>query len=166
MSTSLRRNLSDVLSGDVPELGTLCRVSQDGKPFVEYQGSRGERLARCLGGAANHLAPAAELAGASVLLLFERGDRALPIIVGFVHDTLQGAAELPRPAGETASGAPASRRMEGASVLIEAEQTIELRCGQGSIVLNRDGHIIIKGQRVTSRARETNKVRGAVVLIN
>jgi hypothetical protein len=165
MKTSLRRERSAALSGDAPEVGTLLRVSEDGKPFVEYCGSHGERIARCAIGAVTPIPRSDELAGAAVLLVFERGDRNLPIIIGFVQESLWGLSRYEAPAAKVAPGA-SPVKMEGTTVVIEGEQAIELRCGQGSIRLAADGHVVIKGERVTSRARETNKVRGAVVLIN
>lgn len=163
MSTSLRRNLPGALNADAPIVGTLRRVTEDGTPLVEYLGSCGERVARCAFGAMGAAPPAAECVDAAVLLVFERGDRMLPIIVGFIRDSLWS----PVPVGANEKlGAKLPQLLEGKNIVITGEETVELRCGEGSISINADGHIVIKGQRVTSRARETNKVRGAVVLIN
>jgi len=49
---------------------------------------------------------------------------------------------------------------------IVAEDSLELRCGKSSIVLYRDGRIVVKGTRVTSRASGENKIRGSSVSIN
>jgi len=163
MKTQMRRSpQQEVSPGDAPEVGTLSRVAEDGKPFVEYRGSQGERIARC---AAAAVPPREECAGAAVLLVFEDGDRSLPIIVGFVSDSLWDAPER-GPQAKDAAGAQFTAKLEGKTVVIEGKDAVELRCGQGSISLRADGHIVIKGEKVTSRARETNKVRGAVVLIN
>lgn len=163
MKTQLHRRVPVVSSGDAPEVGTLRRVSEDGKPFVEYRGSQGERVARC---AATEAPLVEECIDAPVLLVFECGDRSLPIIVGFVRDSLWEVPGRARTQANHIANARFSAKMEGDTVVIEGKDAVELRCGQGSISLHADGHIVIKGERVTSRARETNKVRGAVVLIN
>jgi phage gp45-like len=144
-------------------VGSIVRISDDGHVYVQFEGSAGEVGARLAIPAINTVDPA-ELCGSNVLLVFDGGDESRPIIVGFVRDSLRtGFAP-----GDTAGSANASvpRKIHAASVLIEAEREIVLQCGQGSISLSADGRIVIKGTRLTSRASETNKVRGAVVLIN
>jgi hypothetical protein len=161
MSTSLRRNLPDALNADAPVVGTLRRVTEEGIPFVDYPGSRGEIAARCAFGVMGAAPPVEACTDAPVLLVFERGDRMLPVIVGFIRDTLWPSAP-----GNREPVAELQQVLEGRNLVIRGDETLELRCGRGSISINAEGHIVIKGQRVTSRARETNKVRGAVVLIN
>lgn len=52
------------------------------------------------------------------------------------------------------------------SLVIEANKSLTLQCGEGSITLRRDGRILIKGKEIVSRAEETNRIRGASVTIN
>ena len=49
---------------------------------------------------------------------------------------------------------------------LEASDEIRLTCGKSSLLLRRDGTVIIKGVTITSRASQTNKIRGATVNIN
>lgn len=49
---------------------------------------------------------------------------------------------------------------------LNAEETIELRCGKSSITMNKEGKMIIKGTNLTSRASEVNKIKGGAVRIN
>ncbi len=51
-------------------------------------------------------------------------------------------------------------------IKLNATYKIELRCGQSSLTMNKDGKVMIKGAQVTSRARGVNKVKGGSVLIN
>jgi hypothetical protein len=81
----------------------------------------------------------AAASGTPALLLLEDGVEAPPILVGLVRDRL----EYP-----------------------DAHQALTLRCGESSITLRRDGKVIIKGEEIVSRARGTNKVKGAIVKIN
>lgn len=158
MSAVLREPIESesVESGPVesgPVVGTLLRVDANGRAWVEFPGSHGEVLARCA--VAEQAIPSSQdLPGSAVLLVFEAEDRHRPIITGFVRDRL-----VP----ETSA---AEQRIRAAKIVLEGEQELVLSCGQGTLTMTADGRIVIKGTRLTSRASESNKVRGAVVLIN
>jgi hypothetical protein len=49
---------------------------------------------------------------------------------------------------------------------LEASDEIRLTCGKSSLVLRRDGSVVIRGVTITSRATQTNKIRGGTVAIN
>jgi hypothetical protein len=51
-------------------------------------------------------------------------------------------------------------------VILKARERIELRVGQSSVVLSKDGRVTVKGEEVVSRAMGVNKIRGAAVKIN
>jgi Domain of unknown function (DUF6484) len=122
---------------------TLVRVDDEGRPWVQPPGLAEPIVARCAI-APVALPPAAHWAGATVLVVHEAGDLARPIIVGFVSE----------------------RMLPPTALHIEASESVHLRCGDASVALGSDGQVQIKGRRITSRATEANKVRGAVVLIN
>jgi Domain of unknown function (DUF6484) len=84
-----------------------------------------------------------------VLLAFENGDPLLPIVVGLVRRSVK-----PKPA------APVRK------LLFDAEEEVLLQCGKSSILLRRDGKIVIKGGNIVSRASGTNKVQGGAVRLN
>jgi hypothetical protein len=50
--------------------------------------------------------------------------------------------------------------------VIEAESSLTLRCGEASLSLSSDGHLVLRGKSVSSYARGTQRLRGAVVEIN
>lgn len=133
------------------QVGRIVDV-QDGKPFVSF--AHLERIPARVALSGLPQTPAAMLDGQPVLLLLENGDPALPVIVGLVTDTLPGL------------GADASFEVDGNRLSFEGREEVELRCGQASITLRADGQVIVKGTRLMSRASETNKIRGATVLIN
>ncbi|HRO10394.1 DUF6484 domain-containing protein [Amaricoccus sp.] len=90
--------------------------------------------------------------GAEVALLFEAGDPARPLIVGRIVDPAR------RPA-------PVVVR-DGERVRVTAEERIELRVGKASIIMEKDGRIIIRGSYVTSHASATMRIRGGSVNLN
>jgi len=49
---------------------------------------------------------------------------------------------------------------------VEAADELVLRCGQASIVLRRNGRVVIRGTYVETRAKGVNRIKGGSVLIN
>ena len=94
-------------------------------------------------------------AGCPVVVAFQNSHPARPVIVR----RLQGGplAHAPPPLHCT---------LAGERVLLQAQQRIELRCGEASIVLTRAGKVLIKGNFVQSRSRGANRIKGAYVDIN
>ncbi|TCU24657.1 hypothetical protein EV130_106250 [Rhizobium azibense] len=91
--------------------------------------------------------------GAEVALLFEGGDATRPLIVGRIVE----------PARK--SSTPNVIR-DGERVRITGEERIELRCGKATIIMEKDGHITIRGTYVTSHASAANRIRGGSVNLN
>jgi hypothetical protein len=88
--------------------------------------------------------------GSQVIVAFQDGDATRPVILGRVQERV----------------APAHARADGKRLVIRAEQEIELRCGEASIILTRAGKVLIRGAYVLTRSRGANKVKGAYVDIN
>ncbi|WP_395446866.1 DUF6484 domain-containing protein [Aminobacter sp. UC22_36] len=91
--------------------------------------------------------------GAEVALLFQEGDPSRPLIVGRI---VEPARKLPTP----------QVIRDGERVTIVGEERIELRCGKATIIMEKDGHITIRGTYVTSHASATNRIRGGSVNLN
>jgi len=96
-----------------------------------------------------------------VLLVFADLDPTRPVIVGLLDEDV--------PADQTS--APVHPEgfdalVDGKRVLLEARDEIVLRCGEASIVLRRNGRVIIRGARVETRARGVNRIKGGSVQIN
>jgi len=51
-------------------------------------------------------------------------------------------------------------------MVFNAEKEIELCCGKSSLIMKKDGRIVIKGIQLVSRASGVNKIKGAAVRIN
>ncbi len=130
----------------------LVAIDAD-RPVVAFDLGQGEVQAAARVLVAPALGDAPWTPGQSVLVLLEQGDPALPIVVGRVADT------LPRPAGQLVD-------VQAHTVNLQGQEALVLRCGEASIVLRANGEVLVKGTRVLSRALESNKIRGATVLIN
>lgn len=56
--------------------------------------------------------------------------------------------------------------VDGRQHVIEAQQSIELRCGEAAIVLTADGRIQLRGTYITSQASATQRVLGGSIHFN
>jgi hypothetical protein len=95
----------------------------------------------------------AGMVGSEVALLFEGGDPLKPLVVGRIVEPRRAPADM-------------AVVRDGETVRIVAGERIELRCGQSVIILEKDGHITIRGTYVTSHARASNRIRGGSVNLN
>ncbi|RUT86275.1 MULTISPECIES: DUF6484 domain-containing protein [unclassified Mesorhizobium] len=120
----------------------------DEAPLVVFPGNTRETAVR-----ARSLAEmSSDMIGSEVALLFEDGDVGRPLIVGRIVEP----SRKPR----------AQVKRDGEQVRIVGEERIELRCGKATIIMEKDGHIIIRGTYVTSHASATNRIRGGSVNLN
>jgi len=123
-------------------------------------------VARLLGGMDRKELSRGENRGREVLLFFPEGDEERPIIVGLMQDPLFDLVSVEVENVEEKAEVPMEFRIDGKKVLIDAEEEVAIRCGKGSIILRKDGKIIIKGTNVLSRSSGTNRIKGASVNIN
>lgn len=56
--------------------------------------------------------------------------------------------------------------VDGKRVVIEAQEEIELKCGQGSITIRKDGKIVVKGTNLLSRSSGPNRIKGGSINLN
>jgi hypothetical protein len=97
-----------------------------------------------------------ETIGAEVALLFEEGDPGKPLIVG----------RIVQPSRRASTGVSPHVIRDGEHVMITGAERVELRCGKARIIMEKDGHITIRGTYVTSHASATNRIRGGSVNLN
>ena len=149
-----------------PRVGWIAAGSAPGRLLVDWPGSPSGPVA------ARSVVPLGDAALAQatrerrpVVLLFEKGDARLPLLVGLVQsstpllDAVLGSGSSSHPA-ETAE------RPDGRRRLIEAGDELVLECGKASITMRRNGKIVIRGAYVETHAAGTNRIKGGAVKIN
>lgn len=137
-------------------VGRLASYESAGWASVEHPLNNSGRAIRAR--VATTLAP--EDAGCDVALVFEAGDAQRPIVIGKM------AAQPALPTTPEATLPTVDATVDGRRVTIEAEETLELRCGKASIVLTREGKVLLRGEYVLTRATGTHRIQGGTVEIN
>ena len=128
-------------------VGRISRLYDSGRIRVLVPGDTGKgRPARSL------VALKPLHVGREVVLAFEDGDPAKPIILGLVHDP----GPLPTVRAD----------VDGETILVDGRKEIVLRCGKASITLTRAGKILLRGTYVVSRSSGVNRIKGGSVQIN
>ena len=94
-----------------------------------------------------------DMIGSEIALIFEEGDPRRPLILGRIIEPRQQrtAQQVVR---------------DGKTVRIAADERLELRCGKATIIMEKDGHITIRGTYLVSHASATNRIRGGSVNLN
>jgi len=137
-------------------LGLIASVDSDGTVRVDIPGSSRAVAAR-LGVATSIDALAAAMRSQQpVILTFENGDAALPIILGLIQE----------PAGEAEATRVIEADVDGKRVRIVAQDEIVFECGQASVTLRRNGRVVIRGTYVETCSEGTNRIKGGQVRIN
>ena len=90
--------------------------------------------------------------GAEVFCLFNEGKPEQPIIVGKIQPIQRRATR--------------QVLIEDESIVLDGRSRVEIRCGEASLVLTRDGKAVLKGLRVVTDAKGVNRIRGGSVQIN
>jgi Domain of unknown function (DUF6484) len=107
--------------------------------------------------------------GQGVVLMFENNDPELPIAIGLVQvdeGTQLLRSMLRKEHSEPAARTPVEARVDGKRVVIEGKDEIVLKCGDASIVLKRDGKVLLRGAYVETHSRGVNRIKGGSVKIN
>jgi hypothetical protein len=98
------------------------------------------------------------------VLQFEDGDPRRPVLMGLLQPTTATPmldALLAAPARER----PAAR-VEGKRVVLEGKDEIVLRCGESTIILRRNGAVLVRGAEIESRSSGRQVIRGRKVALN
>jgi hypothetical protein len=164
------------------KVGWLVEWASGSAPTVEFPGNElGPVPARSVIPLDPTLVAEAIAEQRGVMLSFEDGRPDAPIITGLLQPVvfaiegdlsdmpdmpdMPDASDMPEPdQADHLPGMHAS--VDGRRVEIEATDEIVLRCGQASIVLRRNGRVVIRGTYVETRSRGVNRIKGGSVQIN
>lgn len=141
-------------------------ISHDGVARVVLSGEAESREAASLARFPSAAAAAKALLGRTVLVLVNPSSP--PVIIGAVSQRLWDEGDTGADC-EARAKLPAgvlSVQVDKRRVDLEASDEIRLTCGRSSLVMRRDGTVIVRGVKIVSRATESNKIRGATVSIN
>lgn len=155
-------------------VGRFVEWPVDEAPKVEFDGNtRGPLTARSTIALHRTLVTAAIADGRGVLLCFEDGRPDAPIITGLLQplvdvgeDETEAETETETVEASLPGEAELETHVDGRRVEIEAADEIVLRCGEASIVLRRNGRVVIRGTYVETRSRGVNRIKGGSVEIN
>ncbi|MEM1043032.1 MAG: DUF6484 domain-containing protein [Bacteroidota bacterium] len=147
-------------------IGTLVSAEPGAGLRVVYPGHGWDPVA-----ARSTVAVTPSAVGQQVVLAFEQSDPQRPVVLGVlqtapVHEPPPQAPVPQEHAAVLPAGANRQVRVDGRTVCIEAERELVLQCGKSSILLRASGEVVVKGLKIVSRARRTNKIKGGNVLIN
>lgn len=96
--------------------------------------------------------------GVQVVLMFEQGDPARPIVMGVL--------QAPRACPTADIPAAVEVTADEQRVVVTARQQLILRCGKASITLTRAGKVLIEGSYLLSRSSGMNRIKGGSVQLN
>jgi len=148
-------------------LGALVGIDDGGHPQVTFD-IADEHYQAVMATATIEVLP--KHIGRQVALMFLAKDIAQPVILGFIHSplyTILDPAEVGGANTETDAERAFGLEVDGEkSKIIEAEETLVLRCGEASITLNKSGKILLRGKYLVSRSSGVNRILGGSVQVN
>jgi len=131
-------------------LGELVAIADDGHTAVVLHEGLALRARSVVDLHGAHI-------GRSVVLAFENGDAARPIVMGVLRGSHAEAPEAPGHVQVVA---------DGERMVISAREQMVLQCGKASITLTRSGKVLIQGSYVSSRSSGVNRLKGGSVQLN
>ena len=92
-------------------------------------------------------------------LAIRSGDGGRLVVISFIRERVASAARDQGP-GEL------SMRVDGDTVTVRAQRTLELVCGKARVILHADGRIDLNGTKIIQRSRGPIKLKGATIDLN
>ena len=145
--------------------GKIVSIDTTGVVTVDFHGNvRGALPAKVTEAARERLEGLDAPEESEVLLVFEGGDPAKPVIFDLLRQGLSGPASAPLEAA--AERTEREIRIDAEAFDFSARERIVLRCGKASITLTKAGKIIIRGAYLLNRSTGVNLIKGGSVRIN
>lgn len=147
-------------------VGEIAAIDDEGHAEVTFPGNHGVpvRARSVVDAPARAGEHSQALVGAPVLLVFENGDPNRPIIVGLVREELR--PEPVRPEVRLDLGKNRDVVVDGQRLVFDAKREVLLRCGKSTVLLQRDGKVLIRGTHLVSRASGPNRIKGGSISLN
>jgi uncharacterized protein DUF6484 len=141
----------------------LVGINDSGEPLIRHSvGQSG-----CIVLARTTVTVTREHVDRAVVIAFESGNLAKPIIMGFLKQPDETTNVPPAIASRPMIDRPIVRAsLDGERLLLTAEDEIVLKCGDASLTLTRAGKVLLAGNYVLSRSKGVNRIRGGSVQIN
>lgn len=137
----------------------VAGVAPDGRPLLSWGQGRDKGVAATAVWMPQPIDWSA-CRGMRVLVGFLEGDEGRPVLLGLL-DTPPPGAWMPAAQGPLAPEEPAPRTLR-----LEGTEEIILECGKAKIHLRADGTVMVLGERVLSRSKGVNRIKGGSVQIN
>jgi hypothetical protein len=154
--------LSEAMFEATPvHLATIVSITDDGEPQVQLDPAGPAVGARLAVAVTRDRIETAIAQCHQTVVLFERGDRSRPIIVGFIETVQASPIATPAEAVQVIDA-----DVDGKRVRVTAQDEIVLQCGSASVTLRRNGRVLIRGTYVETRSDGTNRIKGGQVQIN
>jgi hypothetical protein len=148
-SRSPARSIAGVVTG------TLIGFRNEGRtPLVAYPDQPGN-AALAAGAVLDLHGPHI---GRKVVLMFENGDPARPIVMGLLREPQ--AWPLVEQPGQVQVDA------DGQRLMVSAREQLVLKCGKASVTLTKAGKILIQGTYVSNRSSGVMRIKGGSVQLN
>lgn len=133
-------------------LATVTQWSDEGVEVALAHAPAESVAARVMLAPGVSLSGAAVAAGQRVVVLLDPSG--VPVVLGVVQPI--GAAPT----------AKDEARVEGRRVEVVAGDEIVLKCGEASLVMRRNGRVVLRGVEVETRAKGRHRIKGGTVAIN
>lgn len=105
--------------------------------------------------------------GVTVMVTPDPASAGRAIVVNVLGEVAVGTGVVGRgEIGGRGETGPIRVEVDGERRDVVAEEELVLRCGRSSIVLSKDGTIVIRGTKILSRAAGVNRIKGGAVEIN
>ena len=96
--------------------------------------------------------------GRRALVLAAEGD-GIAVLVGLLRERVAAHARDALPGDLEV-------RVDGETLRLTAESSIELRCGKARLVLRRDGRVTLEGAHIVSSSTGPHRIKGATIALN